>query len=179
MERQETLAPYHGGYAVTDPFEDDDYYTGPPLTPELITAAERTLGYRLPRSYLDVLSIRNGAVLRHGCFLTDFVTAWAADLFEVRGLLGLGGEWGIDATSGQGSVDMIEEWGYPEIWIVICDMPSGGAEAVMLDYSAVGPEGEPAVSYIDEDRNVHRVADSFEQFLSGLVERPPTSTRET
>jgi hypothetical protein len=48
-------------------------------------------------------------------------------------------------------------------------MPSGGHDAVMLDYSECGPNGEPAVAYIDEDRISRRVADSFAAFLSGLT----------
>ena len=40
----------------------------------------------------------------------------------------------------------------------------------MLDYSESGPQGEPAVSYIDEDRVPRRIADSFSEFIVGLAE---------
>ena len=46
----------------------DDEYTGPPLTDEMVRAAERTLGVRLPESYLRLLRVRNGGYVRRGCF---------------------------------------------------------------------------------------------------------------
>ena len=64
---------------------------------------------------------------------------------------------------------MIAEWGYPDIGVVLFNTPSAGHDTVMLDYSDVGPEGEPAVAYIDEDRIPKRVANSFSEFINGLV----------
>jgi hypothetical protein len=154
---------------MTGPFEDDDYYTGPPLDSEMVRRAEEALGFRLPPAYIDTLLERNGGVLRRRCCPTASPTSWAADHFEVRALLGVGGELGIDSPSGQGSAALIAEWGYPQIGVVICDMPSGGHDAVMLDYSDSGPEGEPAVAYVDEDRLPRRIADSFEEFLAMLA----------
>jgi SMI1-KNR4 cell-wall len=116
-----------------------------------------------------VLSQRNGGLLRRRCCPTKFRTSWADDHFEIRALLGVGGEWGIDSSSGLGSADLITEWEYPEIGVVICDMPSGGHDAVMLDYSESGPEGEPSIAYIDEDRIPRRAANSFEEFIARLV----------
>ncbi|WTL18215.1 SMI1/KNR4 family protein [Streptomyces sp. NBC_01506] len=68
-----------------------------------------------------------------------------------------------------GSSYLIAEWEYPEIGVVICHTPSAGHDTVMLDYSVCGPEGEPAVAYIDEDRAPRRVAQSFEEFLTRQV----------
>jgi hypothetical protein len=69
---------------------------------------------------------------------------------------------------------MINEWGYPPVGVVICATPSGGHDTVMLDYSS---GAEPSVIYVDEevpgeDRAVHRIAATFEDFLSNLVECP-------
>lgn len=66
---------------------------------------------------------------------------------------------------------MIAEWGYPEIGIVVCVMPSGGHDAVMLDYRS---QGEPSVVYVDEDREPRRVALNFEEFVAGLCAPPET-----
>ncbi|MBP2478601.1 hypothetical protein JOF53_007473 [Crossiella equi] len=112
-------------------FEDDDYYTGPPLTDDLIRRAEAGLGVRLPRAYLTLLAHRNGGALRNRCHPTPFPTSWAKGHFEISGLLGIGGTWGIDTE--RGSAYLISEWGYPKIGVVFCALPSGGHDTVMLD----------------------------------------------
>ncbi|TMR11508.1 SMI1/KNR4 family protein [Nonomuraea turkmeniaca] len=149
-------------------FEDNEYYTGPTLDDKLVGKAEQALGFRLPRSYVQVLSQRNGGVPRKRCFAADFPTSWAPDHIEIEAIRGIEGEWGIDSSSGLGSPDMIAEWGYPEIGIVICVMPSGGHDTIMLDYSEVGPGGEPSVAYIDDDRIPRRIASSFQEFLERM-----------
>jgi SMI1-KNR4 cell-wall len=157
------------GAEMTRFFEGSDYYTGPPLDDELVQRAQDALGYLLPRSYLALLEERNGGVPVRRCCPTAFETSWAPDHIEISAIRGLGGKWGIDSGSGLGSSDLISEWGYPEVGLVICDMPSGGHDAVMLDYSEAGPEGEPCVVYVDEDRIPRRIANSFDQFVTILV----------
>ena len=61
---------------------------------------------------------------------------------------------------------MISEWGYPDIGIVVCDMPSAGHDAVMLDYRS--GLSEPAVAYVDEDRVPRVVARTFSDFIDHL-----------
>ena len=136
-------------------------------TAELIERAEIAVGFKLPASYRALLQERNGGVPVRRCWLTDSPTTWADDHFEIRAILGVGGAFGIDAPA-QGSSTMIDEWGYPPIGVVICDMPSGGHDAVMLDYREA--HTEPAVCYIDEDRVPRRVAASFAEFVVGLVD---------
>lgn len=152
---------------MSELFEDSDYYTGPSLNEEMVRGAEAELGVRLPRAYLDLLSVRNGGTPRNQCVPTPFPTSWAPDHFQITGILGLGGEWGIDSDTG--SKYLVPEWGYPDIGIVVCDTPSAGHDTVMLDYTDCGPNGEPAVAYIDEDRVPRRVADSFAAFIDALV----------
>jgi hypothetical protein len=137
---------------MIDLFEDDGFYTGPQLEPERVRQAEVALGVQLPRKYVELLFVRNGGVPRRRCCPTEFSTSWAPNHIQISAIRGIGGEWGIDSDSGLGSPDMVAEWGYPDIGIVICDMPSAGHDAVMLDYSESGPKGEPAVVYVDEDR---------------------------
>jgi hypothetical protein len=154
---------------LSDIFEEDDYYTGPNLEAEMVRRAEDLLGIRLPRTYIELLYRRNGGIPKNRCCSTEFTTSWAPDHIQISAIRGIGGEWGIDATSGLGSADMIAEWGYPDVGVVICDMPSAGHDAVMLDYSESGPQGEPAVVYVDEDRIPRRIAGSFSEFLVQLV----------
>ncbi|RSN27092.1 1,3-beta-glucan synthase regulator [Amycolatopsis sp. WAC 04169] len=153
---------------MIEPFAREDMFTGPAVDDALISKAEERLGYRLPSSYLDILRRMNGGLLRRRLCPTSFPTSWADDHFEVRSLLGIGGDHGIDSSGGHGSRDLISEWEYPDIGIVLFDMPSGGHDAVMLDYRDCGSGDEPAVVYIDEDRVPRRVARDFGEFL-GLL----------
>ncbi|UUV30393.1 SMI1/KNR4 family protein [Amycolatopsis roodepoortensis] len=155
---------------MVEPFASEDMFTGPPVDDALIAETEKRLGYRLPSSYLDVLRRTNGGFLRRRRCPTSFPTSWADDHFEVRSLIGIGGARGIDSNGGHGSKDMIAEWGYPDIGIVLFDMPSGGHDAVMLDYRECDGDAEPSVVYLDEDRVPRRVARDFAEFLGLLVE---------
>ncbi|MFB6956448.1 SMI1/KNR4 family protein [Streptomyces sp. NPDC056309] len=94
---------------MTELFEDSDYYTGPRLDRDMIRRAEEDLGVRLPRSYVEVLLLRNGGTPRYRCYPTSFPTSWAADHFEISGIRGIGGAWGIDSSSGRGSSYLIAE----------------------------------------------------------------------
>lgn len=145
-------------------FKDSDYYTGPPVTPQVVLAAEDALGLRLPESYLELVRQRNGGEPVKCRFPTPFATSWAPDHFEIRAILGLGGDWGLDASLG--SSYLIDEWELPNIGIVVCAMPSGGHDAVMLDYRRSSPE--PAIAYVDEDRIPRVVAATFGEFLTRL-----------
>jgi hypothetical protein len=149
-------------------FADSTCYTGPDLTDDMISNAQALLGYELPRSYVELLRIRNGGVPVRRCFQTTFATSWAPDHIRIDAVLGIGGTWGIEGPGALSSPSMIKEWGYPPIGVVICDMPSGGHDAVMLDYSH--PGSEPRVVYIDEDRVPHVLACSFSGFLDALSE---------
>jgi hypothetical protein len=114
---------------------------------------------------VELIRERNGGVLRDTCYPTDFRTSWAADHFQVDVILGIGFENGIDAESAY----LIEEWEYPPVGVVLGMTPSAGHDTVMLDYATAGPDAEPAVVYVGDDRVPHRVAGSFGQFLAGLV----------
>lgn len=149
-------------------FTDDNYYSGPPVNADMVRAAEARIGFRLPRAYLELLHERNGGVPIRRCFPTVVRTSWAEDHIEISGLLGIGTERGIDGKLG--SAYLIQEWDYPNIGIVICDTPSGGHDTVMLDYRECGPEGEPQVVYVDEDRTILTLAANFDEFADRLVE---------
>jgi hypothetical protein len=149
-------------------FTDDDYFTGPLLTNGMVRAAEGALGFRLPKAYLDLLLERNGGTPVRQCFPMTERTSWAVDHIEVAGLRGISGDWGIDAPD-LGSAAMTSEWGYPDIGVVICETPSAGPDTVMLDYSACGPDGEPRVVHVDDDRKVRHLAADFAEFARRLV----------
>jgi SMI1-KNR4 cell-wall len=150
---------------MDDIFDDGMSYSGPPLTDDMVLAAEAALGVRLPGEYVGLLRQRNGGSLRKRCYPTPFPTSWAPDHIGVRAIFGIGGERGTDKMTSY----LVSEWGYPDVGLVLCSMPSGGHDAVMLDYSAVEEGGEPSVVYVDEDRVPRRIAGSFDEFVRGLV----------
>jgi hypothetical protein len=157
---------------MKDFWDDSDYFTGPPLTDEMVRAAETSLGYKLPESYLRLIRIRNGGTPRRSCFPTQRPTSWAEDHIEISGIRGIGGQWGIDSEE-LGSRYMIDEWGYPDVGIVIGETPSAGHDTIMLDYRACGPQGEPRVIHVDTECDepcILVLAPDFELFVRGLVD---------
>lgn len=151
--------------------EQHSMYDSPPLDAELIRQAEKALGVRLPRAYLGVLAERNGGILARQNYRVGVAgsrelpgAVRAGETIAVLALLGVGGRWGIDVMS----KFLVEEWEYPP-GIVICMLPSGGRDTVMLDYSKCGPQGEPSVVYVGEDRIPRQIAADFQSFLDGLA----------
>ena len=143
-----------------------DDHTGPPLTDEMVEAAEFALGYKLPASYLRVLWLRNGGYPEKFCFPTTTPTAWANDHIQISTLYGVGANWGVER-----SFQIIRERGYPNVGIVIADTPTGCADGVMLDYRECGADGEPQVVYVEAGSStVTFLAPSFEAFANGLVD---------
>jgi hypothetical protein len=133
-------------------------WVGPKFCEAMAARAEAALEVSLPESYLNLLRLQNGGVLRKTRFLTEFPTSWAPDHFQVDVIMGIGYDEGIDRLSEY----LIDEWGYPNIGVVFGMTPSAGHDTVMFDYSSSGRSGEPAVAYIGEDRIARRVADSVE-----------------
>ena len=75
---------------------------------------------------------------------------------------------------------MIKQAGLPEIGIVVCWTPAAGHDAIMLDYSACGPGGEPRVVHVDPEDDMSSVlAPDFETFLRGLVDCRPYDEART
>jgi|GEM_PF-662832 len=154
-----------------DPFDESDYFTGPPLTEEMIQATEAKLGYRLPQSYLRLIRIKNGGSLKRSCFPTRVSTSGEEDYLELSGIRGIGGHWSI--------YDSRDEIHYPSVGIVIGETPSAGHDTFMLDYSECGPQGEPRVIHVETETDdppqvyvpiVSVLAPDFETFLQGLVD---------
>lgn len=151
---------------MDDYFEDSDDEKKP-LTAAMIRAAEKTLGYRLPAAYVDLLKIQNGGYLQRKAFPTTKCPRWAKDHVQFRDIMGIG-EDGIDDKTG--SPYLIKEWEYPNVGVVIS---SDGHTAFMLDYSKCGKSGEPRVIWVDVESGDDKpqvvvLAINFETFLEKL-----------
>jgi hypothetical protein len=144
----------------------------------MVASAERVLGYTLPVSYLNLLRVKNGGCPKRQCHPTSG-SHWSDNHVRVVTIFGIGGQWGIDSEE-FGTRHMIRQAGLPEIGIVVGWTTAAGHDAIMLDYSGIGPHGEPRVVHVDpEDEATTVLAASFEEFLNGLVDcRPYDEARE-
>ncbi|MCM3293398.1 SMI1/KNR4 family protein [Paenibacillus sp. MER 180] len=179
----EVVEPF-SDMSLDDFWEDSEYareaYQSEPPTAELIASIEEELGYKLPSSYIALMKQRNGGVPKNTCFPTEDPTSWAEDHIAISGIMGIGREKSYSLGGDLGSQFMIEDWGYPDIGVVICDCPSAGHDVVMLDYRACGRDGEPEVIHVDQedDYEVTFLADNFEAFIRGLVSAEEYDTSE-
>lgn len=147
-------------------------YIEPPPTAEVIRQVEKELGYKLPESYIALMQVQNGGFSKKSAFPTSTPTSWADDHIAIEGFLSIGWDKTYSLCGKLGSRFMMEEWGYPDIGIAICDCPSAGHDMVFLDYRECGPQGEPKVVHIDQeaDYEITPLADTFEAFVRGLVD---------
>ncbi|MCM3340678.1 SMI1/KNR4 family protein [Paenibacillus sp. MER TA 81-3] len=170
--------------SLDDFWDDSEYarksYQSDSPTDELIASIEEELGYKLPSSYIALMKHRNGGIPNNTCFPTEDATSWAEDHIAITGILGIGREKSYSLCGDLGSQFMIEDWGYPDIGVVICDCPSAGHDVVMLDYRACGRDGEPEVIHVDQedDYEITFLAENFEAFISGLVSEEEYDTSE-
>lgn len=165
-------------------WEPSDYatkaYIDEPVTPSLIADVERELGVKLPAAYVALMSTQNGGIPRNCCFPTTERTSWSADHVAITGIAGIGRMKTYSLCGELGSRFMQEEWGYPEIGICVCTCPSAGHDMIMLDYREHGPQGEPRVVHVDQERDfaITFLADDFESFVRGLVNEDVYDTSE-
>ncbi|MDK8180253.1 SMI1/KNR4 family protein [Paenibacillus sp. UMB4589-SE434] len=170
--------------SLTDFWEESEYarnsYQSEPPMDDLVISIEEELGYKLPASYITLMKQQNGGIPKNACFPTEEATSWAEDHIAISGIMGIGREKSYSLCGDLGSTFMIEEWGYPDIGVVICDCPSAGHDVVMLDYRACGRDGEPEVIHVDQedDYEITFLADNFEAFISGLVNEEEYDTSE-
>jgi hypothetical protein len=159
---------------VNDFWDDGDYakktYTDEKLTDIMIAEVERTLGYKLPAAYVQLMKERNGGIPKRTNHRTNTRTTWAEDHVAISGISGIGKTRRYSLCGEAGSKFWIEEWGYPAIGVYFADCPSAGHDMVGFDYRRCGPKGEPAVVHVDQewDYQITPVATDFTSFINGL-----------
>ncbi|RKN84330.1 SMI1/KNR4 family protein [Paenibacillus ginsengarvi] len=160
-------------------YADESYVEASP-TDELIASIEEELGYKLPADYIWLMQQQNGGIPANTCFPTAVPTSWAEDHVAITGIMGIGREKPYSLCGSLGSRFMLEDWGYPDIGVVICDCPSAGHDVIMLDYRVCGRDGEPAVVHVDQeaDYRITALAPSFAAFIAGLVGEEVFDTSE-
>lgn len=175
---------YFEGLDCSGFWDDSTYaikaYVSALLNDELIASVEEELGYKLPASYIELMRLHNGGIPVNNCFPTEEKTSWAEDHIAISGIMGIGRQKSYSLCGDLGSPFMIEEWGYPDFGVVICNCPSAGHDVVMLDYRKCGENGEPEVVHVDQecDYEVTFLAKDFETFICGLVNEEVYDTSE-
>lgn len=155
-------------------WEDSDYarkeYIGAPLTDDAVVEVERILGYKLPRAYVELCRFQNGGIPVRTNHRTRAGTSWAHDHIAISCIYSIGFQKRSSLCGEVGSKFWVEAWEYPAIGVYFADCPSAGHDMVCLDYRECGPQGEPRVVHVDQEREyqVTHVADSFEAFIRGL-----------
>jgi len=155
-------------------WDNDDYsreeYIGSDVTDEMIQEVESELGYKLPQSYIECIKNQNGGTPKNTNYRTHEPTSWAEDHVAITGIYGIDKNKPSSLCGEFSSKFWIEEWGYPDIGVYICDCPSAGHDMICLDYSNCGPNGEPEVVHIDQESDYTKtfVAKDFETFIRGL-----------
>ena len=132
---------------------------------ELIAEVEQDLGYKLPKSYLELMKQHNGGFPAKTHFAKNEAEVEIVRFFSI-------GKDTDDSLCGKfGSEFMIKEWGYPQIGVAIADTISGGHEMIFLDYRELNQKGEPKVVLVDQESDyaIIPLANSFEEFIRGLT----------
>lgn len=149
-------------------------------TDELILIVENELGFKLPASYIELMKLHNGGTPKNYCFPTNERTSWAEDHCAITGIMGIGRTKTYSLCGSLGSQFMIDEWGYPNTGVFICNCPSAGHDMIMLDYEKCGKDGEPEVVHVDQEWDYKKtfLAKDFETFIRGLVNSEVYDTSE-
>ena len=148
----------------------DRWYVDEFPTDELIESVERTLGYKLPKAYVELTKYQNGDLPKQTRHRTSERTSWSHDHIAITGIFAIGSKK-PNSLGFEGNVELwTEEWGYPPIGVYFADCPSAGHDMVCLDYRQCGPNGEPQVVHVDQedDYKITFVAKNFESVIRGL-----------
>ncbi|MEU0558209.1 SMI1/KNR4 family protein [Dactylosporangium sp. NPDC006015] len=140
----------------------------PPLTDELVVAAERHLDVTLPPDLLRLLRLQNGGVIADSWDACPAETNFYADdhvPFERLYGIGLGGQ--AETMTLLDTPYLVQEWGLPSPVVLL----SGDGHCwIALDYRKCGPTGNPSVVWIDDEMNHELLlAPDFRAFVERLT----------
>jgi hypothetical protein len=146
-------------------FDNESEYgeemTFDPVTDELIDRAEKTMGYRIPASYRELLKYRNG-----GAISEELDESW---LSVIYGISPDPEKWGgLEAMFDNWK----NEWEYPDIGIPFGETQSAGHDMYYMDYRATDDTGEPRIVRVDNEfeNEVHYVAENLVEFIRLILQ---------
>ncbi len=146
-------------------FWDENYYKHPPLTQEMVIAAEKILNVKLPKLLIKLLKVQNGGYTKGFAFPMTEKTTWAENHVPLSNLFGIVTDKSIKTAQNiLDSLYITQEWGLPEKQVMLT---GDGHWWITLDYRK---GNTPSVRWMDvECEEDIYVADSFEDFINGLV----------
>ncbi|QOH80948.1 SMI1/KNR4 family protein [Plesiomonas shigelloides] len=164
-----------GNFDISNFWVDSQYagkhYTEDAPTDATIADLESQLGYRIPRSYVELARIQNGGYPNNTYYRTNIPTPCAAAAHvAITGIYAIGKSAYCSLGGSMNTRFWVEEWGYPPIGIYFADCPSAGHDMIALDYRKCGNDGEPCVVHVDQEcgYKITKLADTFEEFIRKL-----------
>ena len=139
-----------------DESEDGSKYNLGSFDESRIKAAEDYTGYKLPKSFIEFLKIRNGGRLSE-----EYSECW---LTAICGL----GENEDTPNSFQDLYNVcINDLECPKIGIPFGETQTAGHEHYFLDYTVVDEDGEPRIVQVDNEcgNEISFVANNFREFI--------------
>lgn len=134
----------------------------------MIRRAEKNLGYKLPKSYIELLNVQNGGLIDD-----KYDESWLTVIYGI----------GPTKDSMNGLEEMFEnwkdEWEYPDIGIPFGETQSAGHDMYYMDYRSVDETGEPRIVRIDNegDNAIYFVADNLVEFVKMVYENQEIQER--
>ncbi|MDR1872698.1 MAG: immunity 51 family protein [Deltaproteobacteria bacterium] len=149
-------------------------FDGDPLTEEMIVETENELAFKLPEGYKAFLRRKNGGVPRYRTFHLPPPPEREDSARQLVGLLGLDSRRKYSLLGSRGSRFMYAKYGFPQIGLIIGHCLAPETEAIYLDYSDRGANGEPHVSYCNlATQELVWLAGDFESFIINLSQAEP------
>ncbi|MGX1829892.1 SMI1/KNR4 family protein [Paenibacillus taichungensis] len=169
IEAAPGILPESTSFWNDSPANVDQYVLSPP-TEEQVEAVEEQLVFKLPKFYVNMMKLHNGGVPHYRYFPVSQAENAGKIHIEILNILGVGREKAHSLCGQAGSRVIIEQGGYPEIGVILCQCPSD-SEVVMLDYRESGNAGEPEVVHVNkaEGYKITWLAPNVETFIQGLV----------
>lgn len=145
-----------------------DFYEAEVLTERVLKDVEEKFQVKLPKSYIDLMKIKNGGLLsyNYNAYYIEYTDPNDGEIYQealnVPYLKGIT----LDDVGIGSTFETINEWEYPKDIIILFDE---GHYCVCLDYRNYKGDNPP-VSYIDLEVELDgNIAENFEKFVNNLT----------
>ncbi len=133
------------------------------LNDNTIKETEKLLGRKLPKSYIEFLTIQNG-----GYISDNFGDCW---LTAIDGLESSQSNIYLEDSYDPSIKDEVSALGLAKSLVPFGETQSGGHDVYCMDFSSVDENGEPRIVRVELEGKVelYFVANNFEKFINKIV----------